>query len=51
MAGAAGLDVVRMNVFDASPLSDSLYAVLGPDPAVAGTIADRPVAAPLRRAA
>jgi hypothetical protein len=40
-----------MNVFDASPLSDSLYAVLGPDPAVAGTIADRPVAAPLRRAA
>jgi hypothetical protein len=25
--------------------------VLGPDPALAGTIADRPVAAPLRRAA
>jgi 2-polyprenyl-3-methyl-5-hydroxy-6-metoxy-1,4-benzoquinol methylase len=31
MAAAAGLTVTRMNVFDRSPLSDSLYAVLGPD--------------------
>jgi hypothetical protein len=29
MARCAGLDVVRMGVFDRSPLSDSLYAVLG----------------------
>lgn len=50
MARAAGLEVVRMNAFDASPLSDSLYAVLGRGPAVAGTLADRPAAA-LRRAA
>jgi len=29
MAGRAGLEVVRMGLFDRSPLSDSLYAVLG----------------------
>jgi len=29
MANAAGLEVVRMGLFDRSPLSDSLYAVLG----------------------
>jgi SAM-dependent methyltransferase len=29
MARAAGLEVVRMGLFDRSPLSDSLYAVLG----------------------
>lgn len=29
MAEAAGLEVVRMGLFDRSPLSDSLYAVLG----------------------
>jgi SAM-dependent methyltransferase len=53
MARAAGLDVVRMNVFDASPLSDSLYAVLGHAPTAAGTVADRPAAVPvpLRRSA
>ena len=32
-ARAAGLRVVRMNVMDSNPLSDSLYAVLGRDPA------------------
>ena len=31
MAAAAGLEVKRMNVFDRSPTSDSLYAVLGRD--------------------
>jgi SAM-dependent methyltransferase len=31
LARAAGLRVVRMNAFDRSPLSDSLYAVLGRD--------------------
>jgi len=51
MARAAGLEVVRMNVFDASPLSDSLYAVLGHGPQVAGTIVGASVATPLRRAA
>ena len=29
-ARAAGLEVVRMNAFDRLPISDSLYAVLGP---------------------
>jgi 2-polyprenyl-3-methyl-5-hydroxy-6-metoxy-1,4-benzoquinol methylase len=29
MASSAGFDVVRMGLFDRSPLSDSLYAVLG----------------------
>ena len=29
MARAAGLEVVRMGLFDRSPFSDSLYAVLG----------------------
>jgi 2-polyprenyl-3-methyl-5-hydroxy-6-metoxy-1,4-benzoquinol methylase len=29
IAETAGLDVTRMNVFDRTPLSDSLYAVLG----------------------
>ena len=29
MARSAGFDVVRMGLFDRSPLSDSLYAVLG----------------------
>lgn len=29
MAQAAGLEAVRMGLFDRSPLSDSLYAVLG----------------------
>jgi hypothetical protein len=51
MARAAGLEVVRMNAFDASPLSDSLYAVLGPAPAVAGTLVDRPAAVTRQRAA
>ena len=31
MARSAGFDVVRMGLFDRSPLSDSLYAVLGGD--------------------
>jgi SAM-dependent methyltransferase len=51
MARAAGLKVVRMNAFDASPLSDSLYAVLGRDPAAAGTRADRTTVASRRSAA
>jgi len=51
MARAAGLQVVRMNVFDASPLSDSLYAVLGHDPAAVTTAVNRPTAVPLRRTA
>jgi hypothetical protein len=29
MARSAGFDGVRMGLFDRSPLSDSLYAVLG----------------------
>jgi SAM-dependent methyltransferase len=33
---AAGLRVTRMNLFDRSPLSDSLYAVFGRDEAVFG---------------
>jgi hypothetical protein len=31
MAATAGLRVTRMNLFDRSPLSDSLYAVFGRD--------------------
>ena len=50
MARAAGLRVVRMNVFDRSPLSDSLYAVLGRDPAAASSATDAAVV-PMRRAA
>jgi len=50
MARAAGLRVVRMNVFDRSPLSDSLYAVLGRDPAAASAATDAAVV-PMRRAA
>ena len=34
-ARAAGLRVVRMGIMDRNPLSDSLYAVLGRDPAAA----------------
>lgn len=49
-ATAAGLKVIRMNAFDRSPLSDSLYAILG-----RGTPAAKPAAnldsAPLRRVA
>lgn len=41
MARGAGLRVVRMTPFDRSPLSDSLYAVLGRDACGAG--AGRPV--------
>ena len=48
MARAAGLEVVRMNVFDASPLSDSLYAVLGRDAAATCSAADAFVDRPLR---
>ncbi len=52
MADAAGLRVVRMNLFDRSPLSDSLYAVLGRSPSAVLSIR-RPedVAPPLRRVA
>jgi 2-polyprenyl-3-methyl-5-hydroxy-6-metoxy-1,4-benzoquinol methylase len=50
MARAAGLRVMRMNVFDRSPLSDSLYAVLGRDPAAASAATDAAVV-PMRRAA
>ena len=50
MAAAADLRVTRMNAFDRSPLSDSLYAVLGPDEAA--TIAMAPAESrPLARAA
>ena len=35
MADRAGLRVVRMNIFDRWPLSDSLYAILGPAEAAA----------------
>ena len=50
MARAAGLRVVRMNAFDRSPLSDSLYAVLGRDPAAISAATDT-AAMPKRRAA
>jgi SAM-dependent methyltransferase len=49
MAREAGLWVVRMNVMDRNPLSDSLYAVLGRDPAAAADVVD--AVRPLRRAA
>lgn len=39
-ARAAGLRVVRMGFMDRNPLSDSLYAVLGRDPAAASTDAE-----------
>ncbi|MFM7207756.1 MAG: class I SAM-dependent methyltransferase [Planctomycetaceae bacterium] len=48
-ARAAGLKVVRMNAFDRWPLSDSLYAVLGRDPAA--SVATQPATPMLRRAA
>jgi SAM-dependent methyltransferase len=51
MARAAGLRVVRMNVLDASPLSDSLYAVLGRDATAACVQADPPAEQPRRLAA
>jgi hypothetical protein len=51
MARAAGLRVVRMNVLDASPLSDSLYAVLGRDATAACAQADPPAEHPRRLAA
>jgi hypothetical protein len=38
-----------MNVMDRNPLSDSLYAVLGRDPAAAADVVD--AVRPLRRAA
>jgi SAM-dependent methyltransferase len=50
IAAAAGLKVIRMNAFDRSPLSDSLYAILGRDAPAAGTAAHRGPP-PLRRAA
>lgn len=50
MAAAAGLEVKRMNVFDRSPTSDSLYAVLGRDPAFFEA-APHAVAPRLRRSA
>lgn len=47
-ARAAGLRVVRMGVMDRNPLSDSLYAILGRDPA-ASSAGEEP--RPLRLAA
>jgi len=43
--------VVRMNAFDRWPLSDSLYAVLGRDPAAPPILVEAPAVAPLRKAA
>jgi hypothetical protein len=51
MARAAGLRVVRMNAFDRWPLSDSLYAVLGRDPAAPQARVVSPVVASERSAA
>ena len=51
MARAAGLRVVRMNAFDRWPLSDSLYAVLGRDPAAPQGLVEPPVVAGIRKAA
>jgi SAM-dependent methyltransferase len=52
MAAAAGLRVVRMNFFDRTPTSDSLYAILGCDGRRALTSPHASYCrAPLRRAA
>lgn len=49
LARAAGLRVVRMNALDRSPLSDSLYAVLGRDPTSPAAVPAVP--SPMRTAA
>jgi SAM-dependent methyltransferase len=49
LARAAGLRVVRMNALDRSPLSDSLYAVLGRDASSRATVPAVP--SPMRKAA
>ena len=49
LARTAGLRVVRMNAFDRSPLSDSLYAVLGRDATSHAVVSVVP--SPVRKAA
>jgi SAM-dependent methyltransferase len=51
IARASGLEIVRMGLFDSSPLSDSIYAVLGRDAAATDVSAELPREQPLRIAA